>query len=434
MAFCKHCGAELAEGTAFCPKCGTKVDGSVPAAQTSASAAASDKTTKKEKKEKKGGFGKVLGIAVVAVAAVGAFLYFKPGSGVSIGGTNVDVEASTSYIVDGYDGAGKLSVNVDYNAIKDAISNGSKDITDNDLYTLVDSVKVTPEVSDSLSEGQEVNLKLTYNSTIAEENKVKFKNTEWKYVISGLEPTTEINPFEYVDVTFEGVTPEGTVKYNASAVNSQLGTLNYEFDRFQRLSNGETVTLKCVTDEDRLLGMGYKLTENSKTYNVDSLDEYISDPANLDATVLGRMKKDAEEEINGHLSILRENNMSFTDLKYEGAFAVTQNNMDDWGLDHYIVLVYSTTASCTISPDDRGYFDPKDAYIPVKFENVKKFHDGTTDYGKCYLLDTPHEIYAPNTWWNFKGYTDGTKMYTDLARSMQGYSSVYDDSLANIVK
>ena len=431
MAFCRHCGAELPEGTAFCPKCGTKVDGAAPAAaQTNTSGAISSAA----KKEKKGGFGKVLGIAVIAVAAVGAFLYFKGGSGVSIGGTTVDVEAYTSYIVDGFDGAGKIAVDVDHGAIKDVISNGSKDISDNDLYTLVDSIKVTPEVSEGLTEGQEINVKVTYNSTIAEENKVKFKNTEWKYKISGLEQTTEINPFDYVEVAFSGVTPSGTVKYDASTVNSQLGKLNYEFDRFERLSNGETVTLKCVTDEDRLLSMGYKLTETSRTYNVDTLDEFISDPGNLDATVLGRMKKDAEGDINANLSELRARNVSFTDIKYEGAFAVTQDNFKDWGVDNFVVLVYSTTVSCTLDANEYGYFEATDGYIPVVFEDVKKFHDGTTDYAKHYLSNGDSTIYAPRTMFKFKGYTDGTRMYTDLARGLQGYSSVYEDALANIVK
>jgi len=29
--FCKKCGSEMAEGSAFCPKCGTGVDGTPPA-------------------------------------------------------------------------------------------------------------------------------------------------------------------------------------------------------------------------------------------------------------------------------------------------------------------------------------------------------------------------------------------------------------------
>ncbi|WP_029231083.1 zinc ribbon domain-containing protein [Butyrivibrio sp. VCB2006] len=446
MAFCKHCGAELKDGVAFCTKCGTKVD--VTASAQKAQASSQTATTSKISNSgnmsvnnvKKGGFGKAIGIAVVSIAIL--LVVVSLGKKIGGGGAALDIKASTLYELDGYDGIGKLKASVDKETLKFAISEKNSSVSESTIRSFVNSIKVVPEATENLSEGQKVKVKVLYDTNAAKACKVKLKDTEWDYKVSGLIPVTEINPFDYVTVEFKGISPCGTLSFDTSYVDGSFGSLSYEFDKMNHLANGDVVTIKCTTDADRALKKGYKIVETTKQYTVDTLMEYITDPADLNDEILTKMKKEAEQIIDQHRTEMSAYHISCGEVKYEGAFGVTKKDYTDplhmLQKDNYVVLVYSGTVSCTADPEDQYYFESEKEYIPVMFQYVIKNADGTLYYDKaCSLKESVNLDTADTVGYGivkFRGYKDGKDMFVDLVKKYQDYTEYgVDDSLSGII-
>lgn len=63
----------------------------------------------------------------------------------------------------------------------------------------------------SISNGDTIELTFTYNKDLAKRLKFKVKNTTIKLKVSGLEDGKKIDPFADLELTFTGISPNGKV-------------------------------------------------------------------------------------------------------------------------------------------------------------------------------------------------------------------------------
>ena len=82
-----------------------------------------------------------------------------------------------------------------------------------------------------------------------------------------------INPFDYVEVTFDGMDGEGKALLYTNLPSEIAGSIHVTLSDYNKntLSNGDSVTVKASFNEKILKDMGYRITQNEKTYTVEGL-------------------------------------------------------------------------------------------------------------------------------------------------------------------
>lgn len=122
--------------------------------------------------------------------------------------------------------------------------------------------------------------------------KVRFVTDDVEYTVSDLQDVIEVNPFDNLEVTFDGTAPNGYLKveYPRSDGNSFHPDLSYS--KANGLANGDTVTISLKQDADYYLSRGYLVTETEREYTVSGLDSYLTE---LDA-----LPQDASEKMDSN--------------------------------------------------------------------------------------------------------------------------------------
>ena len=396
MAFCENCGAELKSGVAFCTMCGTKVKGNQAQPVVTKTV-----TTKKPMNKM------FIGVAAVAVAVIAIIAF------VATRGVKLDIEECTEVTTKGYDGNGKISIDIDEDALSWELMDAEY-ISAEQEASFLDSIEVVASEDEGLSNGQEIKLAVKYNEKLAKKLKVKVKKTEWKYKVENLDEVEEIDPFDYIEVSFKGIAPNGTASITTKDISSTYGCLSYQADTVKGLSNGDEITIECTSDEKTYIDRGYKFTETSKKYTVEGLQAYVAAPSDIDKKTMETLQTEAADIVSAYLeeqSTDRQVNNS--GLNYEGSLVLMRKEFSGWSSNNEVILIYTTT----VSGGEDGDIDPTVIYYPIRFENVVINEDGEIEYekvGKAYMADTNIEF-----GWGFRleGYEDSSKMASDLAKS-----------------
>lgn len=431
MAFCMNCGAELQEGAAFCIKCGTKIEEEVPATEVvkadeppkilpkEAPKKQVEATAIPEKSKKKSKLPLILiaGVALVAVA-VGAVFGIKKLTKPPIeGGTSfklLDIYDCVTVKTEGYDGAGVLEVAVDNGAIEEMLEDDYYELSSSDAEEIAYSISVNPAQTDSLSNGQEVLMTVGGNTEIMTQNGIRLKEFSWNYQVAGLTPVKEINPFDYVDITYEGISPYAKVNLEKKIFYNEVEDLTYEISKSEGIVKGDELTVTCTNDPQIFLENGIKLTETTKTFTVDNIKSFIKTPEELNDAVIQRMKTESEDSIGALLEEAHNDKrpVNNTGLKYEGLFVMTGKSYRNSG-NNEVILVYSTQIS-----SER--LQPTTVYYPFRFFDVVEYEDGIIDYGRydaAYGHDSDLYPFGYAYEQGFWGFSDSTTMFSVLARS-----------------
>ena len=100
----------------------------------------------------------------------------------------------------------------------------------------------------------------------------KLKYSDIEYKVEGLEEIAAFNPFEYVEVEFEGAVPYGKANVKADTDKKEMQYIEFSIDKQYDLSNGDKIIvthgihLNAVYENDNqsigLLGIEYLNYEN----------------------------------------------------------------------------------------------------------------------------------------------------------------------------
>lgn len=439
MIYCPECGTELRDGVRFCTTCGLPVE--QRPVYTGAKRVKTVKTVtyaEPPKKKKKTVF-LWLALLLITLASVGVIIYFK-----FLGPSLIRIDAQSYLDVGfgGYDTEGYITLDQKTGEMRSAALAAIRDrsfrgeIGEKELDRFLETVEYWCDPGEELSNGDTITFGVDYDIKLAKQYNIDMFNVEWTQTVSGLDEYESIDPFEYVSVKFEGMSPNGKASLEAKKVNDKIGTLKYEFDNDRDLSTGDTVTLRCTNDVDLMKDNGYTFVADEKTYTVDSLDEYISSPDELDDEVLARMKNEELKALRKYIKSKTDYSNEYcigygSEPEYIGAVVMKAKNMRDSFTKNRVIIVYSVDWT----PAVEGAFEPFTSYCPFAFGDVIKYRNGTIDYDYTKVeneFDYKDAIgYHGTSIW---GYSDIKNMFTDLVRNKRNdYDWVEDDALKKLV-
>lgn len=154
---------------------------------------------------------------------------------------------------------------------------------------MVNSISVEPEVVENVSNGDVIGFNFNIDEEAQNECNAAFMyNGEvitngasaGEYTVEGLEEAIVINPFDCLDVSFEGISPRGVLKvdYQDPFYINDFTTY-FNISNQTNLYNGQTITMKLDDDKIEYFAKeGYAFTQTSQEYIVEGLKEYLIDP------------------------------------------------------------------------------------------------------------------------------------------------------------
>ncbi len=206
----------------------------------------------------------------------------------------VDTAQTLSVKFKGVNGYGTATLEDEYDWIDEVNK------SDNELELLANEIKMREAVqysldkADHLSNGDVVTVTITTKEV--KDLKMNFKDGEVKFTVEGLKEADTFDPFEDVNISFEGYAPNGTLN-----ITGGDGTLTFTADKTNGLKNGDTVTITVkpsVGDIERYIETYNKVySPESKEFTVDGLAAYVTKLDEIPSDVLNKMKTHAEDSI-----------------------------------------------------------------------------------------------------------------------------------------
>ena len=358
-------------------------------------------------------------IAVVVVAIVALVVVKNQKKKV-----NINDYISVEY--NGYETAGTAYVDFDETGFSEAVikAQGKKlknvkslddldwsDLTDlmgSSNWDLIDSITFDVKPDSDLSNGDVVTVTASWNEDYEKKAGVKILSKEQEFTVEGLEEVKEVDPFEDIEVTFSGTPPYVYPDWTNNSDDDYLRYLWFNFEDYDSLDVGDTVTLTVDESEENALANGYKFTQTSKEYIVSGVDSYVTSAADISADNLDSMKNEATDALDAYFA----NNNSYignSGFSYEGSYYLVAKNSDTWGDTNVLYLVFSTTVTSAESA-----FEPTVVYFPVKYTNIMALSDGSQSFNTYGDIEGYTELEYDDGWYNVEGYTDGAQMFNDL--------------------
>lgn len=152
---------------------------------------------------------------------------------------------------------------------------------ESELKEIYKQLKITKEPEKDLKNGDTVTIKVDGSgSALLAKHGLALKNDTFTVKVEGLEEGQAFDPFEGFNLIFSGYNGTGSFKKDDSGVSEltdKYGSLEPDYDKAGKLSNGDTVTVKyVVTFESRLESDKVVPTTREKTFTVSGLEEIKS--------------------------------------------------------------------------------------------------------------------------------------------------------------
>lgn len=213
------------------------------------------------------------------------------------GNSTVNLNDYLDVTVQGYDGYGSVSVDLDYDKI---ISDFADRLTDKNLSTEIFGDK-TPalaaafvfatqnpfefsyEKSNNLKNGDKIDFTWKVNqdavATLKKILKVNFKCDSYSYKVKDLKKVENVDPFKNIRYETAGISGVGRISTDPKAIINDSTELELTFDKEKNgtLSNGDTVKFSIKnenSDDYYARTYGIKLTKKSSNVKIDTLDYY----------------------------------------------------------------------------------------------------------------------------------------------------------------
>ena len=199
-------------------------------------------------------------------------------------------EDYVSISVSGANGDGRASVSGGtkefYNKINNDLFDG--EATDLELAAMelqiYDSVKYELDGEKTgLSNGDKLKITMTADNERLENLGLKFKLDEYTYVVEGLEEPKELDIWDGVTVTYDGISSSGSAKAEYNGNDEFVkNNVRYSIDKAYGLSNGDEIVVKASCSQNKLDENLYVIKETEKSYTVEGLPYYAQDISGYD--------------------------------------------------------------------------------------------------------------------------------------------------------
>lgn len=212
-----------------------------------------------------------------------------------------------SVSVSGVNGEGRLSVQTGSDEFFQKVNNDVFEgkASEIDLASMTVNIAAYAEYnvssSENLSNGDTVTITMSADNESLRELGLEFALDEYVYTVSGLAEPQELDVWTGLDVTFTGISPDGSAEavYNGSDPFVKEN-VRYIIDSAWGLSNGDTVKVTASCSQSVLDENNYVLSETEKTFTVEGLSFYPADLngydlSDIDDTLMELARKKADK-------------------------------------------------------------------------------------------------------------------------------------------
>lgn len=297
---------------------------------------------------------------------------------------------------------------------------------------------------DNLSNGDVVTFK--WNETNIDKLEEKYNiniKTEDKVIdVSSLEEPKEIDLFEYVNVTFDGVAPNGQV--NISTSDNIPIHISFTADKVDNLKNGDVVKITAQSSnksdiQDYCFQNGYVPKDIEKEYTVEGLVSYASSIDEISDDMKDKMQNQALDSINSY-GASWESDSHGDDVKkmgtpeFLGYYFLSAKEGFSASPYNEIYLVYKVTNTMNAlkrGGDGSTKVEGEETYYTFyRYSDITLLADGTCsiDLSKGAMSDhTTESDYGYNDWfavfYKFKGYPDLDSMFNEcVTQQLENYN------------
>ena len=397
--FCSNCGTTVPEGSTFCTNCGAKmvpaseaksaneqsvnattqnVSGNVqPGNVQNQSAGANSKSSKGN--SKKTGIIALAVALVVVVIGVFVFITTRP--------VEINLNEYIEVKFEGYDTVGQAEVKINESKLakdfgeKIKYRGKEKDITTSSgkVTALMDEVSGKLDKESGLKNGDKVVYKWKIDEEELKKNfNVKLVADEEEFKVKNLKKADSFDPFEGLECTFDGISPNGRVNYSTSKIsNKYYINRNYyiQCEKTNKLANGDEITFYITQDNEEkfknefVKNFGGIPTAVKKTVKVEGLDSYVASFDEISKESLETLQKDGQDYIRQH-SLSSYSNCNLKSCDYVGAYYLTNKNENEWNNNKCYVMF-----KVTIEKNSQT----GEYYYGVVFNNLVKHQDGKVE-------------------------------------------------------
>ena len=362
--YCVKCGAKLDDGAKFCQSCGEKVTDEtgadvkvVPKIASSLNVEAIKVAAKKKLSKK--AIAAVVAVLVVLLLVIGFTTHknktvcVSDYATVNFSGYDTYGEAEIifnedAFLADFADKAGKLKQNAELEAW----------FGDDGYHTVLYDINYGLDQYENLSNEDSVHLAWAVDTeSIKNGYGIKVVAREQNYKVSGLTELIPFDPFEAVDIHFEGIDGEGELCCELKLEDEIYDDLYFTAENNDDLSNGDTVTVTLQADylynseEDVKAYCARKYgkipTTFSKDYTVSGLYHYITSPEEMTASVIDKAKAANKTHFDSDFENTTTVLKKLDYLGYYTLFPIDKSgyyNFNTFGKNNSVCYIYKATA------------------------------------------------------------------------------------------
>lgn len=160
---------------------------------------------------------------------------------------------------------------------------------DGKLKTLLSEVTYHVSPEDNLTNGDTVTITAEYDEEEVKRQGYKPIQREKTIIVKDLEEGIHLDLFADLEVTFEEAEPNGFANIENKSQDAFIKELDYEADKIWELSNGDTITVTVLLNQETARREKYVIRELSKQYTVSGLPAYVTSPTQLSTDFLSEI-------------------------------------------------------------------------------------------------------------------------------------------------
>lgn len=331
---------------------------------------------------------------LLAALAVGSILLLA-----GCGKTKMDLKEYLDVEFEGVSGKGTAIVTFDSEEFEDDLRDTKVggELSKKKRQRFVESFEVKVKESEDLSNGDKVVVTLDYDKKDAKEYGFEFANVKTEYTVEDLKELKEVDAFQYMDVTVEGVSPNITLDLDNNSDEDVMEDFYFYVDEDRyNFKIGDKVKIKVSYSEYDLEEAGYMVKEETTEYEIKEGDAYITKYEQVTDEGLTQMKQLAEAEIQEafadryqYTSLMNNTvqavantyypynfdlaSVQKTELVLSKAYVFVNKDLGDnyfYGTKNAVLLMYE------VSVADSVVTSPTKIYIPVFVTDVVLGKDG----------------------------------------------------------
>ena len=431
--FCNQCGKEVPDTVKKCPNCGADLEEVKQSNQKSDDISAKITGLLSGIDLHKFDFSKiplkplaaiVVGIILIVIV-VKAFSNRKP---------TLKLNDYVSVVYEGYDSVGTARVEIDYDKFGEDYgkkikftSNAKKELKNMEDIEGIDVSELTEyegeqlaafifqyvligalDKSDHLSNGDVIKYVWDFDEEmVTSAVRCNLKYSDIKFKVDGLEKVDSFDPFEGIEMEFNGVEPDGKASFTNSSTDPIVRNISFSMDKSSGLSNGDKVTLKIYDDyydtpNDYYISTFGKIpTQTEKVYEVSGLGKYVSAISEIPEELMDRMKKQAVDSYMAGAAEWNNDDQSSEETRkirsskvesfnYIGRYLLTRKSSDNiWGGYHnMLTLVYKPVVTIERIIGDEEYYKNEVYYWDITYHDILIDQEGKAvmdlnSYDKC---------------------------------------------------